>query len=75
MTSRNGRSLRPQRTSTKYDMLVPGSRTIAPMPFSAISRRAFSIRASRSASVIGVGLAGKGFNARIEAGGPSRADP
>src|SRR6266404_7412154 len=34
-------------------MLVPGSRKIAPSLFSTIKRRAFSMRRSRSASVIG----------------------
>jgi hypothetical protein len=68
MTTRNGRSLRPQRTSTKYDMLVPGSSTIAPSPFSTISRRAFSMRVRRSVSVIGTALPGNGLSARTEAG-------
>ena len=38
------------------------------MPFSTISRRAFSIRARRSASEIGVALPGNGFKAWIDAG-------
>ncbi len=49
-------------------MLVPGSSTIAPMPLSAISRRAFSIRPRRSSSEIGVAFPGKGFSAAIDAG-------
>src|ERR1035437_9276936 len=35
-------------------MLVPPSSTIASMPFALISRRAFSMRARRSSSVIGI---------------------
>lgn len=49
-------------------MLVPVSSTIAPMPCSAISLRAFSMRASRSASAIGVALPGNGFSARMDSG-------
>src|SRR5688572_21469986 len=36
-------------------MLEPGSRNIAAIPFSRMRRRAFSMRASRSVSVIGTG--------------------
>ena len=68
MTSRNGRSLRPHRTLTKYDMLVPPSSTIAPMPCSVISRCAFAMRARRSSSAIGGAGLGSGFSARIDAG-------
>ena len=47
-------------------MLVPGSRTIAPILFSAMSRRAFSIRALRSSSGIGTALPGNGFKAAMD---------
>ena len=49
-------------------MLVPGSSTIAPIPFSAMSRRAFSIRALRSSSEIGTALPGNGFSAAMDGG-------
>ena len=47
-------------------MLVPGSRTIAPIPFSTIKRRAFSILALRSSTEMGTALPGKGFSAAMD---------
>ena len=69
ITSRNGRSLVPQDTSTKYRRLVPGSRMMAPRPCSLMSRRAFSMRACRSSSPIGTGVPGNGSRAAIAVGG------
>jgi hypothetical protein len=68
MTSRNGRSLRPQRTSTKYAIDVPDSSTIAPMPCWLMRRCALAIRARRSSAVIGGAGFGRGFKPVIDAG-------
>ena len=48
--------------------LVLGSSTSALMPFSTMSFRAFSIRACRSSSAIGVAVPGNGLSAAIGAG-------
>ncbi len=60
-TSTNGRSESPHCTPVKYVMLVPGSSTTAPTPFSRISSRARSIRARRSSSVMGDDAIGHRF--------------